>query len=76
MAEMPAHEEKWFESVLFPKYDWKVHGKVPFRVQQSNESFVLEARDLVGSGGAELEADTRHVAMVLRGLDWRSQHQL
>ena len=67
---MPTHEEKWFESVLFSRYDAKGRGKV-----HSDGSTAMEATflnrviswDLV-SGRAELEADTRHVAMVLRDL--------
>ena len=70
MVEMPTHEETWFESVLFLKYDAKCSGKF-----HSNGNIAMEASFQHGviqwdsvSGRAELEADTRHVAMVLRVL--------
>ena len=47
-----------------------MNWEVPFRRQHCNGSFVLEPLiwKKVTSGKAELEADTRHVAMVLRDL--------
>ena len=84
MVEMPTHEEKWFESVSFSKYDGKCAG--------CDGIFVFEPCDPVGtpsslspsssfspplspppplpppSGWAELEADTRYGAVVLRDL--------
>ena len=68
VVEMPTHEEKWFESVLMSKCDGKCTGKF-----HSDGNTAIEASFLnrvIGwdppSRRAELEADTRHVAMVRR----------
>ena len=49
---------------------WKVHGEVPFRCNTAMEaSFLHRVIQWVPTPGrAELEADTRHVAMVLGDL--------
>ena len=46
---------------------WKVRQEVPFGWEHLDGNFVLEPCD-PASGRAELEADTEHVAMVLRDL--------
>ena len=65
MARMPTHEEKRCESVSFSKYDGKCTGKF-----HSDGNIAMEASLLnrvikwdPTSARAELEADTRHVAM-------------
>ena len=70
MVEMPTREEKWFESVLYSKYDGKYTVKF-----HADGNIAMEASSLnrvirwdLTSGRAELDADTRHVAMVLRYL--------
>ena len=70
MVEMPTHQQKWFKSVLFSKDDGKCTGKL-----HSDGNTAMEATFLNRVirwdpvlGRAELEADTRHVAMVLRDL--------
>ena len=70
VVEIPAHEEKWFDMVLFSKYDGKCTGKFHSDGNTATEgSFYNRViRWDPTSGRAELEADTRHVAMVLRDL--------
>ena len=70
IVEMPTHQEKWFKSVLFSKYDRKCTRKL-----HSDGNTAMEATFLNRVirwdpvlGRAELEADTRCVAMVLRDL--------
>ena len=36
MVEMPGREEKWFEEVLFSKYDGKVNGEVSFGLTETS----------------------------------------
>ena len=70
MVEMPIHEEKWFESVLFSKYDgmctvkFKSDGNTAMEASFLNRVILWDS----SSGRAVLEADTRHIAMVLRDL--------
>ena len=72
-VEMPIHEEKWFEGVLYSNYDGKCAEKFHSDAYILDGSFVVQPCDPVGhtSGRAELEADTRHIVMVLfrSGLD-------
>ena len=70
MEEMPTHEETWLKSVLFSKYDGKFTGKFLTDGNIAMEASFLNRviRMDPTSGMAELEADTRHVAMVLRHL--------
>ena len=49
MVAMPSHEEKWFASVLFPKYDGKCTGEFHSDGNIAMESFVFAPCDLVGS---------------------------
>ena len=70
MVEMPTHEEKWFGSVSFSKYDGKCTEKFHSGGNTAMEASFLNRvirRDPT-SGWAGLETDTRHVAMVLRDL--------
>ena len=70
-VEMPTHEEKRFESVLFSKYDGMCTGKFHSDGHTAMEASLLNRvmQWDSTSGKAEfLEADTRHVAMVLRDL--------
>ena len=70
MVEMPTDEEKWFECVLFSKYDGKCTGQLQSDGNTAMEASLLNRVIRWGPtpGSAELEADTRHVAMVLRDL--------
>ena len=67
---MPTHEEKWFASVLFSKNGGtcteKFHSNGNSAMEGSFLSHVI--RWTPTSGRAELEADKRHVSMVLRDL--------
>ena len=67
---MPTHEEKWFLSVLFSKYDGKCTGKFHTDDNTSMDtSFLYRVTGWDPAPGRDdLEADTRHVAMVLRDL--------
>ena len=70
MVEMPTHEEKWLEGVLFSKNDGKCTEKCHLDGSTAMEASFLHRvlrRDPT-SGRAELEAVTRHVAMALRDL--------
>ena len=60
--EIPTHEERGFESVLFWKYD----GKCAKKFHSDGNTAMIRSDST--SGRAELEADTMHVAMVPRGL--------
>ena len=42
LAEIPTHDKKWFEGVLFSKYDGKCTEDVPFEWQHLDGNFVLE----------------------------------
>ena len=68
MVEMLSHEEKWFEG--FSKYDGKRTGMFHSDGNTLTETSFLNRviRWNPTSGVAELEADARHVAMVLRVL--------
>ena len=70
MVEVPTHEQKVFESVLFSQHDGRCTAKV-----HSDWNAAMEASFLnrviwwvPTSGMAELEADTMHFAIVLRDL--------
>ena len=70
MVEMPTREEKCLESVLCSKYDGNCTDKFHSDCNAAmGASFLTrEIRRDPTSGRAELEADTRYVAMVLRDL--------
>lgn len=70
MVEMPSTEEKWFEEVLFSQYEGKCTGKFNSDAADPSEASFLNRviRWDPTAGRAELEADTRHVEMVLRDL--------
>ena len=70
MADMPTHEEKWFARVLCSKYDGMRTGKFHSDGNTAMEVSFLNrvVRWDPAPGRAELEADTRHVAMVLPDL--------
>ena len=70
MVEMPTNEEKWFESFLFSTYDGKCAEKFHSDDNTTTEASFLSGviRSDLTSDKAELEADTRHVALVLRHL--------
>ena len=61
MVEMPTHEEKWFEGVLFSKYDGKCTEKFHSDGNILTETSFLNCviRWDPASGRAELEADRR-----------------
>ena len=63
MVEMPTHEDKRFENVLFPKYNEKHMQKFHLGGNASMETSLLNrvVRCDPASGKAQEEADTRHV---------------
>ena len=70
MVEVPTHEEKWFESVLFSQNDGKCTEKFHLDGSTTMETSFLSrvVRWDPTSGRAELVADPRHEATVLRDL--------
>ena len=62
MVEMPTHEEKRFDSVLFLQVRRKAHRKVPFKWHHCNGSFVLEPCDPVGSHTWQSRVGGQHEA--------------
>ena len=70
MVEVPTHEEKWFERVLFSQNDGHCTEKFHLDGSTAMEASCLNrvVRWDPTSGRAELEADPRHEAMVIRDL--------
>ena len=64
MVEMPTHEEKWFDGVLFLKYDGKRTENFHSDGNTSMETSFMNR--VIRWDRHELEPDTRHSAMVLR----------